>query len=79
MLKTLQYYSSRPLVIFEGMSHDQPINETSTRAEDCIWCSAKLTSTDFRDGVCFRCYQLLANAGLQDDAIFQHVQPRDKI
>jgi hypothetical protein len=71
MLKTLQYYSSRPLVIFDGMSHDQPEIDTPSRPNDCIWCNAKLTSIDFRDGVCVRCYNLLTNAGLRDDAIFQ--------
>jgi hypothetical protein len=76
MPETLPYYSSRPFVIFEGMSHDHPLNELPMRPEECIWCSAKLTSTDFRDGVCFRCYQLLSNAGLNDDTIFQQSESR---
>lgn len=60
-----------------NMSAGQSQAQTSSHAPSCKWCDGPLTSRDYKEGVCLRCYSLLSGAGITDEEIFFRRVPGD--
>jgi hypothetical protein len=64
------FFSGTPTYAITNMSAGQSHAQTSSHAPSCKWCDALLTSGDYKEGVCSRCYSLLSGAGITDEEIF---------